>query len=179
MILKNKTVSEITQLLLAACNFFEMAKGVYANIDDPHKKIPLEKLGEKFESDGFSEMDEKCLYFVSYLTSCAIRISTIIEVIGLKPKDSDLYNSKILSKNSIDFLCHYLRDNVCHEEPNSDDLKHLNRQNYLDALTPNEVYRNVSKQIKGCFDRIVQIRSDMEAIEKNGKIVAKIEACVI
>src|SRR5262249_51715208 len=109
--------SEITQLFLAACNFAEMAKASYAKLDQDYQTIPISTLGKRFDSSNFNEKDEVALFTLSYVSSSAIRISTIFEAIGLKPTAKELYKKGIKSSDRASFLCHYLRDNVCHREP--------------------------------------------------------------
>ena len=152
MINKIEVHREIIQLFLAACNFMELANRGYKKLDQQYYGITVEDLKRKFAADKFTKQDELALYVVSYLSSCAIRISTIYESVGQKPSATDLYKNKIHSKNKVDYLSHYLRDNVCHTEPEPGG-QYDNRQRYLNGLTVKELFENIKNQLKVCHDK--------------------------
>lgn len=153
MIKKTEVYREIIQLFLAACNFMELAKRGYKKLDITYKEIKVSDLSKKFGSTKFTKQDEAALYVISYLSSCAIRISTIYETIGQKPSVNDLYRNKIKSKNKIDYLSHYLRDNVCHTEPEPSGRFEI-RQQYLNGLSIKELFENITNQLRVCHDDI-------------------------
>jgi hypothetical protein len=174
MINKSELNREIIQLFLAACNFMELAKKSYAKLDSTYKGMTVKELAYKFEGEEFSNDDEEALFMLSYLSSSAIRISTILEIIGLKPTSAVLYRNIIKSKNNIDYLCHYLRDNVCHEEPSPGDYREV-RQYYLDKLKLSVILENICKQIGVCFEEIIKLKTILEGIEKSKKLIERIK----
>jgi hypothetical protein len=175
----NKTTlaSEVVQMFLAACNFVRMAKDSYARLDAKYLNMRTDTLGSKFNSETFTAEDECVLFTLSYLSSAAIRISTIYEAVGLKPKARDLYKTKITSKNKIDYLCHYLRDNVCHEEPAPGEEYEI-RQKYLSSLTVKEIFENTVRQVGISFDEVRKMSVYCSNIINNKRVAERIKEVV-
>lgn len=134
-------------------------------------------LGKRFDSSNFNEKDEVALFTLSYASSSAIRISTIFEAIGLKPPAKELYNKGIKSSDRVNFLCHYLRDNVCHREPAPGE-NFEDRQKYLDSLTIKEILENTLKQITLCFQEVKNLSDTLGNIGTDTRILAKMREAV-
>jgi len=178
MINKIEVHREIIQLFLAACNFMELAKRGYKKLDPVHQNIKAEDLSRHFDANRFTKQDEVALYVLSYLRSCAIGVSTIYESVGQKPSANDLYKNRINSKNKIDYLSQYLRDNVCHTEPEPGG-KYENRQKYLNSLTLKELFENIKNQLKVCHDDMKFIGGKLSMIGNHSIVIKRIKRAVV
>lgn len=114
-------IREIIQLILAAKNFFNISKRRFSKLKPESKQKTMQDLKKKVETPGWSKEDKDLLILTSYLSSCGIRISTIYEVMKIKPDNNALYVSRLDRSNT----CHFVRDNVCHKEPKEEDKKKL------------------------------------------------------
>lgn len=155
-------VREIVQLILAAKQFINLSKRRLAKLSQDSKQTKIKDLAKKFESLGWSKSDNDLLILTSYLSSCGIRISTIYEIINVKPNFNELYSGRLDPKHT----CHFLRDNVCHREPTDRDKEECKkRQAFLDELTVQQLYEYVSKALTECKDKIVEVSGNHGLLE--------------
>lgn len=157
----NKTqLREIVQLMLAAKHFYYISKRQFAKLSQGSKQTKIIDLARKFENEKWSKNDNYLLILVSYLSSCGIRISTIYEGMNIKPKE--LYSNRLDHKN----ICHFLRDNVCHKEPGDEDKEYFKkRQRFLEGLTIEQLYDDVSKAFKVCKENIIEFSNNYKVLE--------------
>ena len=140
---------------MAAKEFFDLSGNIWPDLTKEEKELKIADISTRFDGLDWSQKDEALLKLNSYLTSCAIRISTIYEVARLKPKMKAHYANEKLTKK---YICHYLRDNVCHREPEDCEGNWSKRQTFLDILTIREIYESVESSIQKC-------RTDLSKIE--------------
>lgn len=174
MTIKNELAREVRQLFLAACYFMKMAKEKYDKLDPPYQKMCSQDLAKKFEDGNYSNKDESALITVACLSSSAIRISTIFEAIKAKPREKTLLNAIQDKKKASKYLCHYLRDNVGHREPEPNE-EWITRQEYLNKLTIEEIFDHIREQIIECYEAAKKLKDNLEELVNDKKITEKIK----
>jgi hypothetical protein len=133
------------------------------------QQIKIKDFKNEFGESEVSDEANNLLILISYLSSCGIRISTVYEVMKIKPTADELYsgNDKLNPK----YICHFLRDNVCHKEPGDEDKKKFKkRQKYLEKLKIEELYESVREAIMDFKKNIVEFScnySQLEVFMKN------------
>jgi len=156
---------EIIQLFLVAKYEFNLGKKAYNKLDSSKIILKMIDINEDIKKNGINENNKKLIFLISHFSSSCLRLSTIYEVLNLKPKDKDLYSKLIKQSNKLDYLCFYLRDNIAHKEPEDNDT-HIIRQNLIDKLTVKDIY-------EGTFNTINKIIQIIRSIKKNFNDIIK------
>jgi hypothetical protein len=164
--MNKKQKREIIQLFLAAKHFFNISKKRFNKLSSASQQIRMKDLAKKFENFTWSTEDKGLLILTSYLSSCDIRISTIYEVMKIKPNNEALYGKKSLD---IKHICHFLRDNVCHREPEEEEKKFKKRQDFIEGLTIKQLYEETRNALIECKSTIVDFSNNYKALGNDVK----------
>jgi hypothetical protein len=156
---------EIIQLILVADHYYNLTTKLISKLSQHSKKIKIKikELSEKFQKSIGSEADRELLILVGHMSSCGIRISSIYEVMKIKPNNDELYGKEPLNAK---YICFFLRDNVCHREPGDEDKKMFNRrQRYLDNLPICDLYDLVRHALIECKEKVIEISANYKILE--------------
>jgi len=96
--------AEINQLFHAANNFVGLGKNCISGIDKRQLLMKTKEVSKGFENGRPSQKDGRLSILLSYLSSAAIRISTIYEAFGIKPNNKVLYSNNLNLDNIHFFL---------------------------------------------------------------------------
>ena len=167
--MNKKQKREIVQLFLAAKHFFDISKRQFSKLSLASQQIKIKDLAKQFENATWSKQDKELLILTSYLSSCDIRISTIYEVMKIKPTKKVLYGTKSLDIKNI---CYFLRDNVCHREPEEEEQDFKKRQDFIEGLTIKQLYEGTRNALIECKNTTLDFSDNYKAI---GNVLKKIQ----
>ena len=160
-------IREIKQLFHSASNLINLAKRGFSKLTSVEKNLKISDLSNAFEIDSYRCKEKKIAIIVSYLSSSAIRVSTIYETLFLKPENNELYGDP-LNINNIHF---FLRDNIAHKEPDIEAKAYMQRrQDFINGLTIEQLYNGVLNSFNACRSDLLQIENDIKNL---GKFVRK------
>jgi hypothetical protein len=155
-------VREIKQLLHAAVNFYRLAKRAYDKLSTSQRKLTVIDVATSFERNVYPNDENRISIVISYLSSAAIRISTIDEVLGLKPQNDTLYKQMDMAN-----IHHYLRDNIAHKEPDACAKQDwLNRQRFIDEKSVEDLYLGISKAMVSCRGNLLSLAKGFDDLAK-------------
>jgi hypothetical protein len=156
-------IREIKQLFHAAIAFFRLARAGYSNLSPPQKNLKVKDIANSFEKDIYKNNEKRISIVLSYLSSAAIRISTIYEVLSLKPSNKKLYGGKLVISN----IHYYLRDNVAHKEPDISAQEYMEkRQKFIDQLSVEDIYVGIEKNLGLCRSELIGFNRDFQNLAK-------------
>ena len=160
-------IREIKQLYHSANNLFNLARRGFNTLTSVEKSVKISDLSNAFETDSYHGNEKKIAIIVSYLSSSAIRVSTIYETLFLKPENNELYRDP-LNINNIHF---FLRDNIAHKEPDIEAKAYMERrQDFINGLTIEQLYNGVMNSFNTCRSDLLRMENDMRNL---GKFVKK------
>jgi len=132
-------------------------------LSSDERKLKLEEVANAFEEDIYKYNEKKNSIIISYLSSAAIRISTIYEALSLRPPNKKLYDGKLKITN----INYYLRDNVCHTEP--DELAQdyfKKRQRFIEQLSVEELFESVEQSMSACRCKLLSLTSEFQNLAR-------------
>lgn len=160
-------IREIKQLYHSANNFFNLAKNGFEKLTTSEKNLKVDDISKAFETDLYKGKEKQISIILSYLSSSAIRISTIYESLFLKPENKELYKEP-LDINNIHF---FLRDNVAHKEPDIEAKAYMEkRQKFINELSIEKIYFAVMNSFNVCRSDLLQSEKDIKNL---GKFIKK------
>ncbi len=146
-------IREIKQLFHAGVNFFRLAQRGYDKLSASQRKLTVKDVAAAFERNVYASDEKRISIVLSYLSSAAVRISTIDEVLGLKPPNKKLYRT--MSK---DYIYHYLRDNIAHKEPDASAEDYMvRRQSFIDKQSVEDVCVGIKKVMASCSGNLLNL----------------------
>ena len=156
-------IREIKQLFHAAMNFFRLARAGYSKLSSTERQLKVKDIANSFETDVYKNNEKRISVIISYLTSAAIRISTIYEALSLKPPNKKLYGGKL----SISNIHYYLRDNVAHKEPDASAQEYMEkRQKFLEPLSAEDIYMGIENALRSCRNELLCFNKDFQNLAR-------------
>ena len=160
-------IREIKQLYHTANNLINLASRGFNKLTSDERSLNVSDLSNAFETDSYSGNEKKIAIIVSYLSSSAIRLSTIYETLSLKPENNELYRQPLNIKN----IHFFLRDNIAHKEPDIEAKAYMERrQDFINALTIEQLHNGVLDSFNACRSNLLKIEDDIRNL---GKFVRK------